>query len=138
MGALARRLGRHRSGIAGAAGLIVALSAPHAAHAAPRLVSWERSGGLAPTGRPAMRIETDRTIRATGDDPAAGTEARITRDEKALVKRRLRRFGEPVRAKGHRVRLTSGGDPPPRLVRLLNLLARLHDRYLGEARGASR
>jgi hypothetical protein len=103
-----------------------------------------------------MRIETDRTIRATGDDPAAGTEARITRDEKALVKRRLRRFGElerdygpegvivfdgiteTVRAKGHRVRLTSGGDPPPRLVRLLNLLARLHDRYLGEARGASR
>ena len=98
-----------------------------------------------------MTIFKDRTIRAIGDDPAAGTEARITRADKDRVKKRLRRFGslerdygppdgvvvfdgitERVRAKGHRVSLSSGGDPPPRLVKLLNLLSRLHAKYLRE------
>ena len=37
-----------------------------------------------------MKILKDRTIRATGGDGAAGTEARITRAEKAKVKKRLR------------------------------------------------
>ena len=149
MGALAGRLGRHRSRFAGAAGLIVALAAPAAAQAGPTLVSWERAGGLAPMAQPSMKILKDRTIRATGDDAAAGTEARITRAEKAKVKQRLRRFGtlkreygpeggvivfdgitEIVRAKGRTVLASSGGSFPPRLVRLLNLLSRLHDKYL--------
>jgi hypothetical protein len=151
MGALAGRLGRHRSRIAGAAGLIAALALPAVAPAAERLVSWEQAGGLAPGGRPSMTIFKDRTIRATGDDPAAGAEARISRADKARVKQRLRRFGslkreygppdgvvvfdgitDTVRAKGHRVRLTSGGAPPPRLEKLLGLLSRLHSKYLEE------
>ena len=149
MGALARRLGRHRSRIAGAAGLIVALAAPAAAQAGPTLVAWERTGGLAPFAQPSMKILKDRTIRATGDDAAAGTESLITRAEKAKVKQRLQRFGalkheygpeggvivfdgitEIVRAKGHTVIASSGGSFPPRLVRLLNVLSRLHDKYL--------
>ena len=156
MGALARRLGRHRTRLAGAAGLIAALAAPAAAQAAPRLVSWERAGGLAPTAQPAMTIETDRTIRAIGDDPAAGTEARISRADKTRIKKRLRRFGElkrdygpegvivfdgiteTVRAKGHTVHASTGGDFPPRLLKLLNLLSRLHDKYLAEAPEPSR
>ena len=68
MGALAGRLGRHRSRIAGAAGLIVALAAPAAAQAGPTLVSWKRVGGLAPMAQPSMKILKDRTIRATGED----------------------------------------------------------------------
>jgi hypothetical protein len=159
MGALAGRLGRHRSRIAGAAGLIAALAvaAPAVAQDAPALLSWEQFGGLAPTGPSEMKILKDRTIRATGDDPAAGTEARITPAEKAKVKRRLRRFGslkrsygppdgvvvfdgitETVRAKGHTVSVTSGGDWPPRLTLLLNLLNRLHLKYLGQAPEPSR
>ena len=86
----------------------------------------------------------------------ARAEARISREDKARVKKRLRRFGElerdygpegvivfdgiteTVGAKGHTVHASTGGGFPPRLVRLLNLLSRLHDKYLAGAPEPSR
>jgi hypothetical protein len=107
MGPLARRLGRHRPRLAGAAGLIAALAAPAAAEAAPRLASWERVGEL----------ERD-----------YGPEGVIVFDG----------ITETVRARGHTVHASTGGELPPRLVRLLNLLSRLHDKYLARVPVASR
>jgi hypothetical protein len=89
MGALAGRSGRHRSGLAGAAGLIlalVALAVPAAAQAGPTLVSWERAGGLLGF-QDGARILKDRTIFAAGGE--GSTQARITRAEKAKLKARL-------------------------------------------------
>jgi hypothetical protein len=146
MGALAGRGGRHRPWLAGAAGLILALAAPAAAHAGPTLVTWEVSGGLIGGQGPAVQILKDRTIRATDD---GGTDvARITRREMTRLRDRLEasRFRslkaeykpevivfdgtvESVRHKGHTVSVTTGAEIPRRLDRLLNTLSRLYGKY---------
>ena len=152
MGALAGRGGRHRSRIAGAAGLIAALAvaapAPAAAPAqtSGTLVSWERSGGLLGV-QDRMRILKDRTIFVAAGK--VGTKGRITPAEKERLKLRLRgwrRYAaryEPdvlvadgltirVRHKGHGVSVATGAEVPERLDRVLRTLGRLYERYSGE------
>jgi hypothetical protein len=146
MGALARRIGRHRSGLAGAAAVALAagaLAAP--ADAARTRVAWDRSGGIAGiTER--LTVHADHTGRATLN----GETVRffVTRREWSALGERLRaaRFGmlerryapparipdgtsEVVRHRGRTVTVETGGDPPRRLELLLRHLARLHDRH---------
>jgi hypothetical protein len=144
MGALARRIGRHRAGLAGAAAVTLALAAPAGA-AVKTHVAWTISGGIAGTTA-GLTVYTDHSARADVN----GERARfaLTGREWSALRARLRaaRFStlspryapaqrvpdgtsETVRHRGRTVTVETGGDPPRRLERLLRHLSRLHDRH---------
>jgi hypothetical protein len=144
MGALAGRLGRHRAGLAGAAGLIAAaaLALPAPAASAP-LVRWQVTGGLAPRDS-SLVVQRDRTARVDGvrEVTLGAREFRRLKDRLAAARfKTLKRRYEPdvivadgitqtVRHRGKAVSVATGAeDVPRRLSRLLRVLGRIHDRH---------
>jgi hypothetical protein len=146
MGALARRCGRHRARLAGAAAVALAAAALAApADAARTKVAWETSGGIAGFTA-SLTVYADRSARATTNGERARFD--LTRREWSRLGARLRaaRFGtlerryapparipdgteDIVRHRGRTVVVQTGGEPPARLARLLRHLARLHGRH---------
>jgi hypothetical protein len=145
MGALAGRLGRHRAGLAGAAGLIAAAAAlalPAPASSAP-LVRWQVAGGLAPRDS-SIVVHRDRTARVDNvrEVTLGGREFRRLKDRLAAARfKTLKQSYEPdvivfdgitqtVRHRGRSVSVSTGAqDVPRRLSRLLRVLGRIHDRH---------
>jgi hypothetical protein len=142
MGALAGRIRRHRSRLAGAALLALALAAP--AEARTTKVEWDAGGGLAAL-HGGLQVYTDHA--ATWEENGDAAEVRLTDRQwrkldarlKASRFRTLKRSYAPepvipdstyetVRYRGRTVGVSTGGEPPRRLERLLRHLARLHDR----------
>ena len=146
MGALARRIGRHRSRLAGAAAVALAagaLAAP--AEAARTKVKWNGGGGLAGISV-SLTVYADRTAQAetsgkTADFTLTPREwTRLTDRLRAARFRTLERRYAPepiwpdstadtVRYRGREVTVWTGGEPPRRLTRLLRCIWRLHDRH---------
>jgi hypothetical protein len=155
MGALAGRGGRHRSRLAGAAVLTLALAAPAPAVAARTLVRWSAGGGFT-GGQTEMVVHRDRSARAVRDgDADTAREFKLSRREWKRLHERLAaaRFRtlhaeykapapvpdgtfESVRYRGHTVTVSTGGVPPGRLERLLTTLYRIHNRHVHAAAGS--
>jgi hypothetical protein len=147
MGALAGRNGRHRSRLAGAAVLTLALAAPAAA-GAKTLVHWSAGGGFT-GGMSELVVQRDRSARAVKDgDAGTAREFKLTRGEWTRLRKRLAasKFRtlhaeykppvpvsdgtyESVRYRGHTVSVSTGGVPPGRLERLLTTLYRIYKHH---------
>jgi hypothetical protein len=143
MGPLARRIGRHRAGLAGAAAVALALAAAPA-DARTVKVKWDAGGGLAAL-HGGLTVFTDRSATWVENDERADVTLSDRQWRKLGDRLRASRFRtlerryapepvwpdstyETVRYRGRTVEVATGGEPPRRLERLLRHLARLHGR----------
>jgi hypothetical protein len=147
MGALAGRSGRHRSRLAGAAVLTLALAAPAPA-GAKTLLRWSTGGGIT-GGASEMVVHRNHSARAVeGGDAGSAMDFKLTQREWTRLRKRLAASHfrtlhaeykapapvpdgtyESVRYRGHTVTVSTGGVPPGRLERLLTTLYRIYQNH---------
>jgi hypothetical protein len=147
MGALAGRSGRHRSRLAGAAALTLALLAPAPA-GAKTLLRWSTGGGIAGSASEMVVHRNHRAHAVEDRDAGSAKDFKLTQREWARLRKRLAASHfrtlhaeykppapvpdgtyESVRYRGHTVTVSTGGVPPGRLERLLTTLYRIYQNH---------